>query len=82
MKVALRNFNFSWRLPWLQRFLTLHTSGYDSMSVFLVGDSGQVQFKVSVDEYLINFVIQRDIRYLVDVSMKEGKVPISVILLN
>jgi len=47
-----------------------------------VGGSGQVQFKVSVDEFLINFAIQRDMRFLVDVSMKEGKVSIAVFLLN
>jgi hypothetical protein len=82
MKVALRNCNLSWRLPWLQRFLTLHTSGYDSISIFLIGYSGRVKFKVSVDEFLKNVVIQRDIIFLVDVSMKEGKVPISVFLLN
>jgi hypothetical protein len=47
-----------------------------------VGDSGQVQFKVSVDEFLKNVAIQRDTRFLVDISVKEGKVPISVFLLN
>ena len=82
MKVALRNCNLSWRLPWLQRLLTLHTGGYDSISIFLVGDNGQVQFKVSVDEFLKNVAIQRDIRFLVDVSIREGKVPIYVVLLN
>lgn len=50
----------SWTLPWLQRFLTLHTNAYDSMSIFLVGGNERVQFMVSVDESLINFVIQRE----------------------
>lgn len=49
----------------------MHTRGYDSLSIFLVGGSGKVQFKVSVVEFLINFAIQRDIRFLVDVCMKD-----------
>jgi hypothetical protein len=49
---------------------------------FFIGASGRVKFKVSVDEFLKNVVIQRDIRFLVDVSMKEGRVPISFFLLN
>jgi len=27
-------------------------NGYDSISIFLVGDNGQVEFKVRVDEFL------------------------------